>query len=89
MVNKRGRKVASAGVRRVTKFFSSSFTRCLQRSSVCVDGVLDDDAHGFMFPLALQRLRRYLFVYLSSKSLTSCFNAFRCALFVLAVFYGI
>ena len=41
-----------------------------------------------MLLLTLGGLRRYFFVYLSSKFLTSCFNAFRCALFVLAVFYG-
>ena len=38
MVNKRGRKVASAGVRRVTKNIFSSFTRCSRRSFLCVDG---------------------------------------------------
>ena len=42
-----------------------------------------------MFLLALRRLRRYLFVYLSSKFSTSCFNAFRRALFALSVFYAI
>ena len=42
-----------------------------------------------MFLLALQRLRRYLFVYLSSKFLTLCFNAFRRVLFALSVFYAI
>ena len=42
-----------------------------------------------MFLLALLRLRRYLFVYLSSKFSTSCFNAFRRALFALSVFYAI
>ena len=89
MVKKRGRKVASAGVRRVAKIFFPSFTRCSRRSSICVDGVLGDDGHGVMFLLTLQRLQRSLFVYLSSKFSTSCFNTFRCALVVLAVFYGI
>ena len=41
-----------------------------------------------MFLLTLRHLRRYLFVYLSSEFSTSCFNAFRCALFVLAVLYA-
>ena len=34
-----------------------------------------------MFLSALRRLRRYLFVYLGSYFSTSCFNAFRRALF--------
>ena len=68
------------------KFFFSSFTRCSRCSFLYVDGVLDGGRDGVMFVLALQRLRRYLFVYLSSKFSTSCFNAFRRALFVLAVF---
>ena len=38
-----------------------------------------------MFLLTLRRLRRYLVVYLISKFSTLCFNAFRCAFFVLAV----
>ena len=42
-----------------------------------------------MFLLALRRLRRYLFVYLTSKFSTSCFNAFRRALFAPSVFYAI
>ena len=42
-----------------------------------------------MFLLALRRLRRYSFVYLSSKFSRSCFNAFRRALFALSVFYAI
>ena len=66
----------------------SSFTRCSRRSFLCVDGVLGDKGHGVMFLLTLRCLQRYLFVYFSSKFSTSCFNAFRCALFVLAVFYG-
>ena len=41
-----------------------------------------------MLLLTLRRLRRYFFVYLSSKFSMSCFNAFRRALFVLAVFYA-
>ena len=53
------------------------------------DGVLDDGRDGVMFLLALWRLRRYLFVYLGSKFSTSCFNAFRRALFSLCVFYAI
>ena len=85
MVKKRGRREASAGVRRVTKIFFE-FKRCSRRSFLCVDGVLGDDGHGVMFPLALRRLRHYFFVYLGSKFSSSCFNAFRCALFDLAVF---
>ena len=88
MVNKRGCKVVSAGVRLVTKKISSSFTRCSRRSFLCVDGVLGDDRHSVMFLSTLRRLRRYLFVYLSSKFSTSCSTVFRCALSVLAVFYG-
>ena len=88
MVKKRGREEASAGVRRVTKKNVSSFTRCSRRSFLCLDGVLGDKGHSVMFLLTLRRLRRYFFVYLSSKFSTSCFNAFRCALFVLAVSYG-
>ena len=42
-----------------------------------------------MFLSALQRLRRYLFVYLSSKFPRSCFNAFRRAPFAVCVFYAI
>ena len=66
----------------------SSFTRCSRRIFLCVDGELDDEGHGIVFLLTLRRLRRYLFVYFSSKILTSCFTAFRCALFALAVFYA-
>ena len=64
----------------------SSFTPCLRRSFLCVDGELGDKGYGVMFVLALRRLRRYLFVYLSSKVPTSCFNEFRLALFILVVF---
>ena len=42
-----------------------------------------------MFLLALQRLQRYFFVSLSSGFSTSCFNAFRRALFALSIFYAI
>ena len=42
-----------------------------------------------MFLSALRRLRRYLFVYLSSKFSRSCFNAFRRAPFAVCVFYAI
>ena len=50
--------------------FFLSFTRCSRRSFLYVDGVLDDGREGVMFLLALWRLRRYLFVYLSSKCST-------------------
>ena len=89
MVNKRGREGASTGARLVTKFFFSSFTRCSRRSSLYVDGLLDDKRHVVMFVLALRRLRRSSFVFLSSKFLTWCFNAFRCALFALSGFFAI
>ena len=42
-----------------------------------------------MFLVAVRRLRLYLFVYLGSEFSTSCFNAFRRALFALSVFYAI
>ena len=89
MVNKRGReqRVQGRGVFRKKSF--SSFTRCSRRRFLYVDGVLDDGRDGVMFLLALRRLRRYLFVYLSSKFSPSCFNAFRRALFALSVFYAI
>ena len=65
MVNKRGceGRVQGRGVLRKKSF--SSFTRCSRRSFLYVDGVLDDGRDGVMFLLALRRLRRYLFVYLS------------------------
>ena len=66
----------------------SSFTRCSRRSFLCVHGDLGDEGHGVIFLLTLRRLRRYSFVHLSSKFSTSCFNAFRRALFVPAVFYA-
>ena len=66
MVKEKGREEASAGVRRVRKFFSS-FTRCSGRSFLCVDGVLGDKGHGVIFLFTLRRLRCYLFVYLSEK----------------------
>ena len=71
------------------KDFFLSFTRCSRRSLLYVDGVLDDIRNGVMFLLALRRLRRHLFVYFSSKTSTSCFNAFRRALFALSVFSAI
>ena len=49
MVNKRRRKVASAGVRRVTNKDFSSFTRCSRHSFLCVDGVLGNDGHSVVF----------------------------------------
>ena len=49
----------------------------LGKSFLCLPGVLDDEGHGVTFLFTLRRLRRYLFAYLSSKSLASCFNAFR------------
>ena len=88
MVNKRGLEGRSQG-RGVLANFVSSLTRCSRRSFPYVDGVLDDDRDGVMFLLALRRLRRYLFVYLSSKFSTSCLKAFRRALFALSVFYAI
>ena len=66
----------------------SSFTRCSGCRFLCVDGKLGDEGHGVIFLLTLRRLRRYLFVYLSSKFSTSCFKAFRRALSVLAVSYA-
>ena len=72
-----GKRVQGRGVLR--KIFSS-FTRCLRRSFPCVDGKFGDEGHGVTFLFTLRRLRRYLFVYSSSTFLTSCFNAFRCAL---------
>ena len=66
MVNKRGREGARAGAWRVRKIFSS-FTRCSRRSFLCVDGELGDDRHRVMLLLTLRRLRRYLFVHLSSN----------------------
>ena len=88
-MNKRGRegRVQGRGVLRKKSF--SSFTRCSRRSSLYVDGVLDDYRDGVVSLLVLRRLRRYLCVYLSSKFSTSCFNAFRRALFALSVFYAI
>ena len=62
-----------------------SFTRCSQRSFLYVDGVLDDSKDGAVLLLALLRLRCYLFVYLSSRFSTSCFNASRRALFALSI----
>ena len=88
MVNKRGREGRVQG-RGVLREFTSSSTCSSQRSFLYVDGVLDECRDGVMFLLALRRLRRYLFVYLSSKFLTSYFNAFRHALFALRVFYAI
>ena len=88
MVNKGGREGRVQGRGVLRKLFLS-FTRCFRRSFLCVDGVLDDCRDGVMFLLALQRLRRYLFVHLSSKFWRSCFNAFRRALFALCVFYAI
>ena len=38
--------------------------------------------------IAVQRLRRRLFTYLSYKIFTSCLNAFRRALFALSVLYA-
>ena len=63
----------------------SSFPPCSRRSSLCEDGELGDDGHGVIFLSMLERLRRYLFVYLSSKILISCFNAFCRTLYVLCV----
>ena len=64
----------------------SSFTRCSPRCFLCVDGKIHDEGHRVMFLLTLRPLRRYLFVYLSSKFWTLCLDAFRRALFSLAVF---
>ena len=89
MVNKRGREGRVQGHGVLPKQSFSSFTRCPRRSFLYVDGVLDDGRDGVMFLLALRRLRRYLFVYLSGKFSTSCLNAFRRALFALSVFYAI
>ena len=57
MENKRGRKGASVGARRVRKYFSS-FTRCSGRGFLCILGVLVNQRHGVMFLLALQCLQR-------------------------------
>ena len=59
------------------------------RSFLYVHGESDDGRDGVMILLALQLLRRYLFVYLSSKFSTSCSNAFRRALFALRVSYAV
>ena len=75
--------------RGVLRKFSSSFTRCSRRSFLYLDGVLDDGRDGVMFLFASRRLQRYFFVYLSPKLSTSCFNAFRHALFALGAFYAI
>ena len=85
MVKKEGVRDGYKGAACYENSFSS-FTRCPRRSFLYVDGELNDGRDGVMFVLALRRLRRYLFVYLNSKISTSCFNAFRRALFVLAVF---
>ena len=87
MMNKRGREGRLQGHGVLHKRFSC-FTRCSRRSFHYVDGVLDDSRDGVMFLSALRRLRRYSFVYLSSKFSTSCFNAFRRALFALSFFYA-
>ena len=71
MVNKRGREGASAGAWRVRKKVFSCFTCCSPRGFFTVYGVLDNEGYGVMFQVTIQRLRRYLFVYLSSKCLTS------------------
>ena len=63
----------------------SSFTRCSRRCFLCVDGELGNDEHRVMLLITLRRLQRHLFVYLRSKFSTSCFDAFRRALFVLAI----
>ena len=89
MVKKKGGEGRVQGRAVPRKLFSSSFTRCSRRSFLYLDGVLDDGRDGVVFLLALRRLRRYLFVYLISKFLRSCFNAFRRALFALSVFYAI
>ena len=66
-----------------------SFTRCSRRSFLYVDVVLDNGRENIMVFLALRRLQRFFFVYLSSKVSTSCFNAVRRAIFALSVFYAI
>ena len=45
----------------------SSFMRCSRRSFLCVDSELGDEWHGVIFLLRLRHLRRYLFVFSSSK----------------------
>ena len=58
MVKERGREGRVQGCGVLLKFFFC-FTRLLY-----VDGVLENGRDGVMFLSALQRLRRYLFVYL-------------------------
>ena len=60
-----------------------------RRGSLCVYNVLDGEEHGVMFVLTLQRLQRYLFVYLSSKIFPSLFKAFRRRLIAIGVSYAI
>ena len=76
MVNQRGREGRVQGCGVLQKLFWS-FTRCWRRNFLYVDGVLNDSRDGVMFLLALRRLRRYLFFYLSSKLSTSCSSAFQ------------
>ena len=88
MANKRGRegRVQGRGVRRKNIFvfyallatqFSLRRRRIRRRQR---------RRYG---PVSVTALWRYLFVYLGSKFSTSCFNAFRRALFALSVLYAI
>ena len=65
-----------------------SVTRCKGRLFCCVGGLLYDEAHGVILLRSLRCLPHYLFAYLKSETSPSCWNAFRSALFCLAVFHA-
>ena len=80
MENDRAAREDSVGAWRLRKTFSS-FMRCSRRGFLCLLGSESYGGNGIMFVLSLTRLRRVVLFQ-------SRLNAFRSALFCLAVFYA-
>ena len=74
--------------RSVLEKYFSVFMRCSRSVFLDVYGVLAGKGRGFLLVRSLRCLRRLLFTCLRPKSFSSRFNAFRSALFGLAVFYA-
>ena len=67
MENKESEEERREGTRLVRKFFLSCAS-CSRQVFPRVLGTLDDKRHGVMVLMAIRRLRRYLFTYLSTKN---------------------
>ena len=66
----------------------SVFTRCSRSVLLYVLGVLEGKGHGLLLVRSLRCLPCLLFTYSRPKRFSSRLNAFRSALFCLAVFYA-